>query len=296
MSNTLAVSVKVEKKKREQLPVPHDRIVQGYKLLELKKFYDVEAREYVTVVKVEYSSTRFVERGKRTRNAAAVYIAWALSDNEEDSDGNSVGVEDVLSEELLLLTHCHPYMASDFHLPSLTIPHNGDYSVPASVPSPPPSKRLKPDTSTLAQGLKKCIILHGGVPELLDGSIDPANGKVVMLSWILSELWKLVENETASTDIIRDEMNRILEWHGYTRDYILKGFMERFPNFKYTHEKFTKALFTSQFLQWVYSSSPDLVPNDEASTSTPLLAVSAGEGEHTMHQQLAAFSLSAETA
>ena len=90
------------------------------------------------VIKVEYSATQYqtkniLKSGKYgNRKSAAVTIAWwALSDNEEDSDGNCIGIEDVSNCMNLLSKYCYPYEASDFVMPSGAIPHNGNYTIPA---------------------------------------------------------------------------------------------------------------------------------------------------------------------
>ena len=267
----LSVSFQLENRKKVGLP-SFKR--EDFKDLELKQFWDVQYAEYVTVIKVEYSATEYqtktiLKNGKYSgkRKSAAVTIAWALSENEEDCDGNSVAVEDVSNDMHLLRRHCYPYEASDFDVPSGTIPHNGSYSIPPLTPALLLPKRLRRDKSDLAKQLKKCILHHGGPPKLMDGSTDPATGKVVKLSWIMSELAKVVEDETATDEIIHSQMINIIGW--FTEEHILEGFQEMFQGFEYPMSmKYTKSQFCTSFLRWV--ASVDVSSSSTRTTTTSM--------------------------
>ena len=272
----------------------------------------------MTVVDVEYTATRYlrkkVSKNKRTSESdkitskakpskaskgtpAPVYVAWALAENEEDSDGNIIDIEDVSSDRYLLQKHCYQYEASDFHVPSGTIPYNGDCTVPALAQDPFLNflpKRLRRDKSDLAQQLKQCILRHGGPPKLMDGSTDPATGKVVRLSWVINELAKLVEDETATAVIIHSQMTGILEW--YKEEQILEGFREMFPEFEYplTSAKFNFSQFSTAFLRWVVVSASSIRTTTTTEQATPMSvdndAQACSEADTTTQRKIAVLS------
>jgi hypothetical protein len=70
---------------------------------------------------------------------------------------------------------------------------------------------------------------------------------VVRLSWVINELAKLVEDETATEVIIHSQMTGILEW--YKEELILEGFREMFPEFEYplVSAKFSYSQFSTAF-------------------------------------------------
>ena len=254
----LVVSFNVEDVNVKNSPLPcaeEDKVAFYANKLEKRRFWDVLEKQWLTVVKVEYSATKFQEQrvlksgknGKRT--AAAEIIVWALADGEEDEEGNTLQVEEVSNERDLWERHCYPYDPYCFNNADniegcCVIPHNDDYTAPPLVQDTSSTSattvRLRREKSQFAQMVKKCIQDYGGVPKLIDGSVDPSNGNTTVLSWILAELAKFVDDEMAITVDINGKLGELLGY--YTLKYIFDGFRKKFPDFLFDEQSlFLKA-------------------------------------------------------
>ena len=158
-------------------------------------------------------------------------IVWALADGEENEEGNTLQVEEVSNKRDLWERHCYPYDPYCFNNADnidgcYVIPHNDDYIVPPLVQDTSSisatTVRLRREKSQFAQMVKKCIQDYGGVPKLIDGSVDPNNGNTTVLSWILAELAKFVDDEMAITVDINGKLGELLGY--YSLKYIFDGF------------------------------------------------------------------------
>jgi len=119
--------------------------------------------------------------------------------------------------------------------------------------------------------VKKCIQDYGGVPKLIDGSVDPNNGNITVLSWILAELAKFVDDEMAITVDINGKLGELLGY--YTLKYIFDGFRKKFPDFLFDEQSLLltnkannrtiKSAFVKLFLQWVLERERMSIADDE---------------------------------
>ena len=249
-TETLSVSViigKLDKTQALSSKTEYDEDLKKAQSLLHKRFYDVEREEYHEVVLVERSNKYMekVERGKKRKFATSTIVAFTVSDNMVDGEGQAITADDVIGDEEFIRDVCHEYSATeDFDIESLTIPHEGIKDIP-SDPTPTP-KALRGDRHLSKKLLE--LISIGGIPKCFGGK---------GLSYIVVELAMHLRKEAFDDSTLEDKVKELTQ--GYKMDtYVLvefpqyfKGLSSSIDSLRATKERITRSDFAKAFLSWL---------------------------------------------